>query len=368
MTTRWLLVVAMVGAFASRAEAYPQYQLSRDTTCTGCHLSPDGGGLLNENGFGVAEATSWKPGDSSFMHGMSKPDWLQLGGDVRGAAGLVVPGVISAGAYPMQIELGASAETHGFSLNVVGGLRRPQEDGSPLHVLWSREHYVMWQQKPGENSGLYIRAGRLMPTFGLRLAEHVVYTQRFGGRPLYGEAYALAASYVTPAFEVHATGFMHDPYGTPVEKGDGGALYAEARVGEHAAVGLEGKYSSGDEITAMYGGVTGKVHLEGPDVLLLAEGQVIRKELVAAGDKQTQLAGYVMASRPFDNGILVDVGVGHFTQDTRVKGLYRDAIDVNVHWFMTSHIEWLLTTRLELLELGGGTNGGYALAQLHYRL
>ena len=364
-----VLVAFALAVSAGVAHAYPQYQLSREATCTGCHVAPDGGGMLNENGYAIAEATAWKAGDSSFMYGMDKPDWLQLGGDARAAAGFVDPGVASAAAYPMQVEIAANAETHGFSLNVVGGLRRPSEDGGALHVLWSREHYVMWRQHPEENEGLYIRAGRFMPTFGLRLAEHIVYTQRFGGRALYGETYGVGVSYVTQPFEVHATGFVHDSIGSPVEKGDGAALYAEARLGDHAAVGVEGKYAKGDEMTNVYGGVTAKTYLPGPELQFQAEAQVIRKEItVGDGDKATQLAGYLMASRPFANGLMLDVGIGHFTQDTRVQGLYRDAVDVNLHWFMTSHVEWLLTTRVELLDGGSGINGGYALAQIHYRL
>jgi hypothetical protein len=363
-----LLALLVVAALGGVSYAYPQY-LSRDATCTGCHISPDGGGMLNENGLSVAEATAWKDGSSEFMYGMSLPGWLQLDGHVRAAAGYVQPGVPSAAAYPMQAELGARAAFGSFSINAVGGLRRPQEDGSVAHVLWSREHYLMWQQKPGENTGLYVRAGRLMPTFGLRLAEHVVYTQRFGGRPLYGEAYALAASYIDPKFEVHASGFVHDSITAAVEKGDGGALYAEARLGEHAAVGVEGKYSKGDDVTALYGGLTGKLYLPGPALLLLAEGQVVRKEITAgAGDKATQLVAYAMGSRELGSGFLLDIGVGHFTQDTRVKGLYRDCVDANLHWFMTSHIEWLLTTRLELLDAASGPTGAYALAQIHYRM
>lgn len=366
---RFVLAIIIIGVLAHVAHAYPQYQLANERTCTGCHVAPDGGGALNENGLAVAEATAWKSHDPSFMYGASLPDWLQLDGDIRGAAGFVYPGIPSAAAYPMQAEIAADAGAHGFSVHLVGGLRRPQEDGSALHVAWSREHYVMWHASPGENTGLYIRAGRLLPTFGLRLAEHVVYTQRFGGRPLYGEVYGLAASYVDPRFEVHATGFVHDSIGSAAEHGDGGALYAEARIGEHAAVGLEGKYAKGDDVTAMYGGVTGKVYLPGPELLFLAEGQVVRKEITAgAGDKATQLVGYLMGSRALPHNLLLDVGVGHFTQDTRVKGLYRDCVDVNIHWFMTTHLEWLFTTRLELLDAGGGPKGGYALAQVHYRL
>lgn len=368
-TTIFVGSLLAILTLAGVAHAYPQYQLSRDATCTGCHVSPDGGGTLNENGLAVAESSAWIQQAPEFMYGMGKPEWLDLDGHVRSASGYVRPGVNSFALYPMQAELSARAETHGFSLNLTGGLRRPQEGGSALHVLWSREHYVMWRQKPGENTGLYIRAGRLMPTFGLRLAEHVVYTQRFGGRPLYGEAYALSASYVQQKYEVHATGFASDRIGSAVEKGDGAALYAEAKLTDHAAVGVEGKYSKGDEVTSIYGGLTGKLYLPGPELLLLAEGQVVRKEITAgAGDKATQLVAYVMGSRELGSGLLLDVGVGHFTQDTRVKGLYRDCLDANLHWFMTPHVEMMLTTRLELLDAGNSPTGAYALAQVHYRL
>jgi hypothetical protein len=47
-----------------------------------------------------------------------------------------------------------------------------------------------------------------------------------------------------------------------------------------------------------------------------------------------------------------------------VKGNFRDCIDVNLHWYATTHVELLLTTRLELVDGAGG----YALTQLHYRL
>ena len=81
---------ALIILCTTRADAYPQYQLSHDTTCTGCHLSPAGGGLLNENGFNVSESEAWKPGDSAFFYGkVDPPAWLKLGGDVRGAAGAV---------------------------------------------------------------------------------------------------------------------------------------------------------------------------------------------------------------------------------------------------------------------------------------
>jgi hypothetical protein len=301
-------------------------------------------------------------------HGVSLPAWLQLGGDFRGAAGAVSNGSPAAAAYPMQAEVYASAGAAGFTLNVTGGLRRPQEEGgSAAHVLWSREHYLMWQQHAGGSEGLYVRAGRFMPVFGLRPAEHVAYTQRFGGASLYGEAYAGAIEYVSRAFEVHATGFVHDSIASAVEHGDGGALYAEARLGAHAAVGGEAKYAAADDLHRTYAGLTATLYVPGADLLLSAEGQVIHQKMTVGGSFD-QLAGYLLATRPLHRAVLLDVGLGHYAENVAVKGLFRDCVDANVHWFMTSHLEWLVTTRLELLNAGGGPNGGYALLQFHYRL
>ncbi len=363
-----LAAAAAVVALAGRADAYPQWQLSRDVTCTSCHLSPDGGGLLNENGLATAQAIAWKSYEPAFVYGkLDVPDWLVLGGDVRGAAGVIRARDTIAAGYPMQAELAATAMHGGFSLHAIGGLRRPQEGGSPVHVAWSREHYAMWQQEPGGTSGLYVRAGRLLPTFGLRLAEHVVYTQRFGGRPLYYEAYALAISFVESIFEVHATAFTHDAIASAAEHGDGAALYTEMRIGTHAALGLEGKVSISDEQTRSFGGVVGKLYVPSADVTLLGEAQLIRQHIDAGDFETNQIAAYLLASRPLPHNLLLDVGIGHFTQDTRVDGLYRDCVDANVHWFADSHTELLLTTRVERLG-GGDPMGGYALAQLHYRL
>lgn len=363
---RAIVTLAALVLCAGRAAAYPQYQLSRDATCTGCHLSPAGGGILTENGLEVADADAWKGGDPEFLHGVSLPSWLQASGDVRAAGGLVDNGKLGAAAYPMQAEVHASAGMHGFTFNASGGLRRPQSGGSAAHALWSREHYVMWQQNPGTTDGMYVRAGRFMPVYGLRLAEHIAYTQRFGGYPLYGETYGAAVEYVAQRFEAHLTGFVHDSIASAVEHGDGAAAYVEARVTKHAAIGAEGKYASDDDLARTYAGVTGKLYLEGADLLLQAEAELVHQKVSSTSRSFDQLVGYLLASRPLAKSWLLDVGLGHYTQDTEVDGNYRDSVDANVHWFVTSHFEALVTTRLEVL--GSGPTGGYALAQVHYRL
>lgn len=86
--------------------------MAHDVTCSSCHFAPDGGGLLNENGLNTADALSWKGRDPAFFYGKPDlPDWLQLGGDVRGAAGFVQGAAPSSAVFPMQAEVAARADS-----------------------------------------------------------------------------------------------------------------------------------------------------------------------------------------------------------------------------------------------------------------
>ena len=68
---------------------------------------------------------------------------------------------------------------------------------------------------------------------------------------------------------------------------------------------------------------------------------------------------------------MLDLGLGHYDENVRIQGLDRDAIDLNLHWFTTSHIELILMNRVSKAGLGpgpGGPTGGWSMLQLHYRL
>jgi hypothetical protein len=372
------IVIGAAVVFASqRAHAYPQYQLSRDQTCTSCHVSPAGGGLLTENGYNVAEATSQFGTAPEFMYGkVPQPSWLELGGDFRGATGYVrTPDDVFA-LFPMQADLYVQLTYNAFSLHLTGGARPAQwilGNGTPgvFDRLWSREHYLMWQQNVGTGEGLFVRAGRFMPVFGLRFVEHPDYNRQYGGTPLYADTYAAAVEYVTPAWEAHVTGFIEDPLIDPVVHDNGAAVYAEVRLNPQTSVGAEVMVTSASSLTTVRGGATGKLHLPGPDVLLQAELQVVHQGVTGGTGAPNQLVGYLMASKPFGKALLLDVGLGHFDENIAIQGVDRDAIDVNLHWFVTSHFELVLQNRVEAIGLGqstGGPTGAWSLLHGHYRL
>jgi hypothetical protein len=255
------------------------------------------------------------------------------------------------------------------SLHVTAGLQDPKYDDEADTIIGSREHWLQWQQKPGEPNGLFVRAGRFMPVFGLRFVEHPDFDRRFGGTPLYGEAYGVAIEYIDPRFEVHATGFVHDPfYPDSIERGDGGTLYAEARIAKTTSVGLEGKVDITPDDHKEYGGVIAKHYFDTPGLLIQGEAQLIHQK-VDLGGTDKQAVGYVLASYFLGSGFMFDVGLGAYLPDLHVRYLDQEAVDVNLHWFATSHIELILTNRFETLEFGaGGPSAGYSLLQVHYRL
>lgn len=364
------LVIALVVLAAIRtARAYPQFQLVKDQTCTSCHLSPAGGGLLSENGLEQAESISqWGTAPEFLNKAFTPPKWLALGGDFRGAGGFFAAnGGREPVYFPMQAELYAAATVDAFSVHVTAGLRDPQYQNEARTLFASREHWLQWQQKPGETTGAFVRVGRFMPVFGLRFAEHPIYERRYGGSPLYGETYAAALEYIGEAWEVHATGFIKDPIQTDaIERGNGAALYAETRIAEKTALGVEGKVDVTPDDRHLYGGVTSK-QLLSKDFLVEGELMYIHQH-VDAGGNQNQLLANVIGSY-FVGPFMVDLALGVFHSNLTIALQDREVADLNIHWFATSHVELLLTNRFEMLALGAdGLTSGFSLVQLHYRL
>ena len=375
----WLVAIAavfVIMASRGRAHAYPQYQLMKDQTCTNCHLSPAGGELLNENGYSVAESFSQFGTAPEFMYGaIPLPDWLTIGGDFRSAFGDDHTPNDLVGPIPMQADVYLRAAYKNISLNVTVGARPPQyithNKTPPFYdFLWSREHYLTWQENEGGSDGLYVRVGRFMPVFGLRLVEHVDYTRRFGGVPLYGETYGAAVEYVKPDWEAHLTAFMEDPIIQPAQHGNGVAAYTEFRPQKQFSIGGEAMVNVRDGLATSRVGATGKYFFESIGVLLEEELQFVH--VAVNGPKApNQIVSYFLASRQFGSAFLLDVGYGHFDEDIAIQGLNRDALDVNLHWFTTSHLELVLQNRVEGLGVGsanGGPTGGYVLLHAHYRL
>ena len=189
---------AVVAAtFVRRAEelrdAYPQFQMSRDQTCTGCHISPAGGGLLNENGLTTAEAISqWGTAPEFFYGKIPTPSWL-VARRRPARRERLRPGArrsCSPASRCRSRPTAARRSAQGFSLYVDLGarsVRGRQRGGDPrvvaralLHVAAEarRDHRPVRARRP-------VHAG---VRAALRRAPDL-HPRRYGGTPLYAETY-----------------------------------------------------------------------------------------------------------------------------------------------------------------------------------
>jgi hypothetical protein len=370
---RALVIAVTLCASAAVAHAYPQFQLGKEAACTACHLAPAGGGLLDGMGPLTAEDIATFGGHPGFLHGVFEPpEWLLLGGEFRSAAGVIDNGDNAHAAFiPMQYELHAALRKEHLSAYVTAGYSPPSADKTSNAVLL-REHWVMYRTAEGVDPGYYVRAGRYMPTYGLRMAEHPIYTRKYGGTPLYGETYNLSGGYISPGFEVHATAFLRDRLRKDyaLEQGDGFAVYTEKRVSETLAVGGEFRFAKSPAEWRAQGGLTAKYWFGDPQLQFSGELQLVHQKFDAPGsESRNQLVGYGMVSWLGLKGFMFDLGLGHFDEDISIKQLDRNSIDLNLHWFTQTHVELILMNRVQTIGFGdGGDTSFYSMVQVHYRL
>lgn len=374
--TRWGLAafagaLLLAGIGVEPASAYPQFQFSTyNTRCDLCHYSPSGGGLIN--GFGrdeSADTISSMGGDGGFLHGLwQPPEWLQLGVDLRGAAlaksNSEVPQYLL---FPMQGDLYTRLAVGSISVNATVGLRGAARAprASALDRIISREHYIMWQK-----SEMYVRAGRFMVPYGLRLQDHSAYIRRYLGQHTLEETYNLSAGKVGNAWEVHVTGFMPAPFNGVGPKAMGGAMYYERRIREDTgAFGMQTRVAVGEDDAKYWLGGVGKLWFEDKKTLILSQLDLGLQTFAADNvDPRMQLSAHVSATYFWRQGWMLGTALERYDADLLLKGTGRDSVNLTVQYFPRAHIELMLLGKLEFQGEDYASPKPMGLLMLHYYL
>jgi hypothetical protein len=369
----FVAAVALALVLAPRvASAYPQFQLSTGAQrCNQCHISPSGGTLLSGYGRDEAGDTISRGGNGAFLHGAwDPPEWLALGGDVR-LAGVLSdvggPDQPALHVFPMQADLYANLHFGDFFLGGVVGYRgssRTLQTTGTIDKFWSREHYLMWRPK---QQGPYVRAGRFLVPYGLRLAEHPLYIRRWGGQNINEEPYALSGGVVKNEYEWHLTAFTQEPTRCTGQSCAqfGAAGYYEKRFDENAVLGAQVRAAFFDKDDYGYdhyvAGLLGKYWMDGPKLLLQTQLDVGLKPIDAADYTNKELLGYLGATWFATKGLMVTVAGEAWLEDIATPDAERYGGSLEVQWFPYAHIEALVFARKT-------TDASVVLAQLHYYL
>ncbi|HEX2686171.1 MAG TPA: hypothetical protein VHN14_06115 [Kofleriaceae bacterium] len=362
-----IIASALVAVAVQRAEAFPELTIRGEVArCTMCHVSPGGGGILNEYGRNEAGDLLSRGGDGGFLHGAwTPPSWLLLGGDLRAAALAYDDTQATEGlqlaAFPMQADLRAAVQAGPFAVVVTGGLRGSTRlySKSAANYVQSSEHYAMWTA----SSGAYVRAGKFFPVQGLRLPDHTLYVARYTGLDLFEQPYGADAGYVGDAWEVHAAGFVHDPIVDVGRRESGGVFYAELHR-EAWAVGVQGRFGTGEEGTRALGGMTGWVRGPGK-LVLLGELDVINDQIANASAVKRGV-GLLGVDQKLANGVALFGWYEQYQEELSLRSALHQGAGLALKIYPRAH--WELIIEGELQHVGPRGNVGLAMFQAHYYL
>ncbi len=197
-------LVAIAG-LASPAAAEPIFLSRQYTRCTNCHYSPTGGGLLTPYGRSLTReelSTTGRghgvpPGPGQTGSGEESFLWGALGNalgpvnvgiDLRpGHLDVRFPGGKDSRNLLMNAEFVAAYRIKQWTLYGELG-RQPLTDGTRVD---SWEHWVSYRSE----KGLGIRAGRFLPAYGVRFADHTAFNRRPLGLDTFDQIYGVELSH-----------------------------------------------------------------------------------------------------------------------------------------------------------------------------
>jgi hypothetical protein len=189
----------LLSATAGRAAAEPIFLSRQYSRCTACHFSPTGGGLLTPYGRSLSReelSTFGRSGDSppsreqdflfGALGGVLGP--LSVGSDLRPAhldieAGAAFRDIRN---FVMNADLTAAYRHEKWTAYGEFG-RQPLIDGTRIT---SFEHWLSYQ-----TSHVGVRAGRFLPAYGVRFADHTTFNRATLDLQNNQQVYALELSY-----------------------------------------------------------------------------------------------------------------------------------------------------------------------------
>jgi len=240
---------------SSQAFGFPGMIRHGYVSCTSCHVSPSGGGVLTPYGrelSGEVLSTWAKEGESQFIYGAFAkriPEYLMFGGDTR-----VIqtyqnnPIFTEKRFFLMQSDLEGALRIGKFTLDLEAGYLDSNE-------FQSLRHYVIYQIND-ENA---VRLGKFKNNYGINTDEHQLTIKSGLGWDEETETYNLEYSQLTGNTSVFATAILGAPESAENKHGltigrtgvvdHGASLRASTFLADHYELGMSyfyGKKSGTD--------------------------------------------------------------------------------------------------------------------------
>lgn len=251
MISRFTFLAAFL--FSTSAWSFPENVRHGYFSCTACHVSPSGGGVLTPYGRALSAElmSTWgTPKTAGFLftdveNEKINPPWFRAQALLRGVqTRRNTPTVDQARFIPMQADLEVGVDLEKFAVILTGGFRaKPGATTSDLNEFFSRKHYVLYRF----SDAIVARAGKFIFAFGLNGPDHITATRRGLGWDQGSETYNLEANYFLEKSTTTLTLVSKSPEENNIQKISGIALNQSFFVGGDSRLGFSG-FSGSQEI------------------------------------------------------------------------------------------------------------------------
>ena len=205
---RLLLLIA--ASWAQMAWAFPELIRHGYAQCTACHVSPSGGGVLNQYGrqLSAEVLSTWSyENEEQFLHSKVGKTLgekgILFGGDIRGIQTHEKdPNQEQNKTFLMMADIEGAYQTGAFTGVLAIGEITKVGDGGIHGNFYSPEYYGLL--KITDEIG--VRAGRFLPAYGINFPDHtLVIKEMFGGVVPKFQFDTVEASYLGEHWTVLAT-------------------------------------------------------------------------------------------------------------------------------------------------------------------
>lgn len=241
------------------AFAFPEMVRHGYFSCTTCHVSPSGGGVLTEYGRSLSKElmSTWgSEGEENFLYAVpTGSETIHLGGDVRSIQTYLNDPAVRTGDYfLMQSDVEVALTLKNWIVDVTAGTQGGPKTLSKKDTFISRRHFVGYKA----NDELTVRYGRFLTNFGWNQANHTMVTERDLQFDQGRETYNTEVSYLGEKFGIYLTHMNGRPDDPDVDGERGAALSSVFSLGEKSVIGvsgLTGKTNGGGtrQLAGLYG-------------------------------------------------------------------------------------------------------------------
>jgi hypothetical protein len=309
--------------------------------CMACHVSPSGGGLLNDYGRSLSRElmSTWGWGNSEqpFFGAINNKDWFKIGGDYRSIQTYFENSQVKQGKqFEMQknIELGFNF-SKGWIIGTLGTQEGPTGTPEKGQFL-SERHFLLWDL----TDEIKVRAGKFRLNFGLNDPNHTRSTKQPLGFGSNSESYILEVSKFTENDEVFISadlGRIDIPRNTSREKSLS-VNYAnyfneKSKIGTSFLLGESG--TSRRSLFGLYGisSLFENYIVKGEADYQISQAAALpreHKELLATA----WTLGYQAAK-----GVLPYFVAEHLQQDLSDSTTQQSSAGIGIQWLPIPHIE-----------------------------